>query len=138
MLAEVCRHRPSVVSPAHRLDSLDVEVVSTILVRAPQRALLTITKLAHPQASPALLVASPLVSLGPQVVSSPLAFPVLLAANLPLASTLLPDDNHDNTPENNMPTAAGFTGLKFGEISRAFQRSSKIESQDSAVLCTIA
>lgn len=89
VLAEVCRHLPSVVSPAHPLDSLDVEV------------------LAHPQVSPVPLVASPPVSLGPQVVSSLLASLVLLAANLPLASTLLRDDKHNNTPEKNMPTAAG-------------------------------
>ncbi|KAK7734857.1 Small nuclear ribonucleoprotein-associated protein B [Diaporthe eres] len=35
VLAEVCRHLPSVVSPAHPLDSLDVEVVSTALIRPP-------------------------------------------------------------------------------------------------------
>lgn len=115
MLAEVCRHRPSVVFPAHPLDSLDVEVVSTALIRPPCRALLTTTKLAHPQVSPAPLVASPLVSLGPQVVSSLLASLVLLAANLPLASTLLRDDKHNNTPTKTCLLPRGFTFLKFEE-----------------------
>lgn len=95
---EVCHHRPSVVSQALRLDSLDVEVVSTTLVRALEGVSLTITKLAHPQVSPGPQVASHQpVFLAPQVVSSLLASRVLLAANLLLVSTPLHDDNHDNT-----------------------------------------
>lgn len=114
---EACHRRPLVVSQALHLDSLDVEVVSTTLVRAPKSISLIVTKLAHPQASPAPLVASQeLVSLVPQVVSSLPASLVLLAANLLLASTLLRDDNHDNTPEKH----TCYRGLDRSEKSRNF------------------
>ncbi|KAJ0108451.1 hypothetical protein J7T55_002055 [Diaporthe amygdali] len=89
VLEEVCRHHPSVVSQALPLDSLDVEA------------------LAHLQASLAPLVASHLlVSPVLQVVSSLLASLALLAAKLRLASTLLPDDNHDNTPRKKVYRSA--------------------------------
>lgn len=89
-----------------------MEVVSTTLARAPYTGSLTVTKLAHPQASLDPQVASQLVSLGLPVASSLLASLVLLAASLLQASTLLHDDNHDNTTKN-MPATAGFTGLKL-------------------------
>lgn len=111
MSAEVCRRRPLVVSQAHPLDSLDVEVVSTTLARASRGDSLTITKLVHPQASPAHLVASHrLVSLVLQAASSLQDSLALLAANPRLASTLLPDDNHDNTPRKtySLPWASPF------------------------------
>lgn len=133
---EVCHHRPLVVSQALHLDSLDVEVVSTTLARAPLTGSLTVTKLAHPQASLAPLVASQLVSLGLPVVSSLLASLVLLAASLLQASTLLHDDNHDNTPKN-MPITAGFTGLKLRKYEG---RSSSLTKSEVRIrkLCTIA
>lgn len=118
VLAVVCRRPPLVVSQAHPLDSLDVE--------------------AHHLDSPAPLAASHLLgSLERLVVSSLLDSPALLAADH-LASTLLPDDNHDNTPPKhaNRHGLHRFRDEKIRGIPKVFQN--RKSGLDSAALCTIA
>lgn len=120
--AVVSRRRPLVVSQAHPLGSLDVEA------------------LVHPQAFPALLVASHRqVSLVLPVASSLLDSLAHLAANPRLASTLLPDDNHDNTtrtiylPWRASPAQERGNRGRFKSLPK-----SRKSGWDFAALCTIA